>query len=702
MSKEFIITNTAPASPQVNYEEDLNEAQLEVVKGGDGPCLVLAGAGSGKTRTITYRVAYLIESGVPAENILLLTFTNKAANEMLSRVEQLLGSYPADLWGGTFHSVANRILRKFAPKLGYESNFTILDQEDSKSLIKVCIKELKIDTKARRFPSPAVIQNLISYSRNASMKLEDVVARKYPNFVEVSDAIVLVANMYRDRKKDANAMDFDDMLLMLLELLKNHPDVCDKLSNQFRYILVDEFQDTNIIQAEIVKQLAHVHENIVVVGDDAQSIYSFRAAEIKNILSFPTTYPNTKKFHLTINYRSTPQVLDVANAVIKQNSNQFKKELEAVVQGAELPNLVPTSNAKQEESYLAEPTLDLRNEGVPMNDMVVLFRATFHSQALEMELMKKDIPYEYRGGLKFFERAHIKDIIAHLKTYSNPKDETAWLRVLGHQPGVGLVTAGKIINILKDSASYESAIRTDMESVLPARAKAGWQGHCKIANKLISVNDAPGDLIRAIAASDYFMYLEAEYPDYRDRLEDIEQMAIFSESYSDLTKFLQEITLKEDYGAVREKKAPVDDERLVLSTVHQAKGLEWKAVFVMNMSQGGFPNQRALNEDGGLEEERRLFYVASTRARKHLYMTYPLTSGFDTLILNSPSMFLSEIPDNMYETVKVREEFRDSYVSRRKSAQDNGYEEPTIVFDGDGERVKKTMPTSFLRDVDEL
>lgn len=696
-------------SSSVNYDQDLNEAQLEVVKGGEGPCLVLAGAGSGKTRTITYRVAYLIESGVPAENILLLTFTNKAANEMLSRVESLLGSYPAGLWGGTFHSVANRILRKYAPKLGYESNFTILDQEDSKNLIKVCIKELKIDTKARRFPSPAVIQNLISYSRNASIELEKVISQKYPNFMEVSDAIILVANMYRDRKKAANAMDFDDMLLLLLELLKNNPEARDRLSTQFRYILVDEFQDTNIIQAEIVKELARVHKNILVVGDDAQSIYSFRAAEIKNILNFSKTFPGTQKFHLTVNYRSTPQVLDVANAVIKQNAEQFKKELEAVVEGADKPSLVPTSNAKQEADYIAEQILTLRDEGVQMNDMAVLFRATFHSQALEMELMKRDIPYEYRGGLKFFERAHIKDVIAHLKTYSNPKDETAWLRVLGHQPGVGIVTAGKIINALKDSANYESAIKTDMEAVLPARAKAGWHGHCKIGQKLLNVNDAPADLIRAIAASDYFMYLEAEYPDYRDRLEDIEQIALFSEGYTDLTKFLQEITLKEDYGAVREKQAPIDDERLILSTIHQAKGLEWNAVFIMNLSQGGFPNQRALNEDGGLEEERRLFYVASTRARKNLFMTYPLTSGFDTLVLNQPSMFLGEIPEDLYEQVKVREvnsrwsmdNRRDPLTINHKPLTDE-YEEPTIVFDNDGERVKKPMPTSFLRDVDEL
>ncbi len=737
MAKEFVIKKSLSVSSKVDYEGELNEAQLAAVKGGTGPCLVLAGAGSGKTRTITYRVAYLIESGVPAENILLLTFTNKAASEMLSRVESLLGSYPSDLWGGTFHSVANRILRKYARLLGYESNFTILDQEDSKDLIKVCIKELKIDTKARRFPSPAVLQNLISYSRNASVSLEDAIERKHPNFLELADTIKQIAKMYGERKKAANAMDFDDLLLLLLELLREHAEVRDRLSSQFHYILVDEYQDTNVIQASIVKELARVHGNIFVVGDDAQSIYSFRAAEIKNILNFPKIFPGTKTFRLTINYRSTPQVLNVANAVIRQNAEQFKKELKAVVDEADKPNLVPVSNAKQEADYIAEQILTLRDEGVPMRDMAVLFRATFHSQALEMELMRRDIPYEYRGGLKFFERAHIKDVVAHLKVYSNVKDETAWMRVLGHQPGIGIVTAGKIIENVaegfpanpdqappgglpqnrdgtqKGSATLKNIIEMDLSSALPTRARAGWRGYCSIARKLIATNDAPADLIRAIAASDYLLYLESEYPDYRDRLEDIEQMALFAEGYTDLAKFLQEVTLKEDYGAVREKKAPTDDPlslkpqgasdegKLILSTVHQAKGLEWSAVFVMNLTQGGFPNQRALNEDGGLEEERRLFYVASTRARKHLFMTYPLTSGFDTLVLNQPSMFLGEIPEDLIEEVKVREEFGTPHAARRASFGDD-YDEPMIVLDDDGERMNKPAPASFLREVDEL
>lgn len=702
MSKEFIIKKSGPDKTKVDYEAELNPAQLEAVKGGDGPCLVLAGAGSGKTRTITYRVAYLIEHGVDPSNILLLTFTNKAANEMITRVEQLLGSYPADLWGGTFHSVANRILRKYAKKIGYDSNFTILDQEDSKDLIKVCIKDLKIDTKAKRFPSPAVVQGLISFSRNASVSLEESVQKKQPNFFEMSDKIARVASLYAERKKQANAMDFDDMLMNLVELLQDHIEVKEKLAEQFRFILVDEFQDTNTVQAEIVKHLASKHNNILVVGDDAQSIYSFRAAEIRNILDFPKIFNDTKTFRLTTNYRSTPQVLEVANAVIKQNANQFKKDLEAVVESFEKPNLVPTSNARQEAEYIAEQLLELRDEGVQLSDMAVLFRAAFHSQALEMELMKRDVPYEYRGGLKFFERAHVKDVVSHLKLYSNPKDETAWLRVLGHQPGIGIVTAGKIIDLVKGYDNLKEIVEAEIDAKLPARAASGWLGHSRIARKLAHANPMPADLIRAVAASDYYLYLEAEYPDYKDRLDDIEQMAVYAESYDDLGKFLQEVTLKDDYGAVREKEVSYDDERLVLSTIHQSKGLEWKAVFIMNLTQGGFPNQRAMNEDGGLEEERRLFYVAATRARKHLFFTYPLTSGYDTLVLNQPSIFLGEIPENLIEQVKIREEIGTSHVTRHTSLSDNDWDEPTIVLDNDGERMSKPIPTSFLRDVDEL
>ena len=711
--KEFTIKKQPLNNPKVDYEKELNEQQLEAVTQGDGPCLVLAGAGSGKTRTITYRVAYLIEHGVDPANILLLTFTNKAAREMLERVEQLLGaSIPRSFsevgWGGTFHSIANRVLRKYAKKLGFDNNFTILDQTDSKDLIKVCLKESGIDTKARRFPSPAVIQNLISYSRNAAVSIEDAIDIKHPNFLDVSNKIEDIALMYSDRKRGANAMDFDDLLILLLELMQNDPGVRDRLSTQFHYILVDEYQDTNVIQASIINELAAVHKNVFVVGDDAQSIYSFRAAEIKNILDFPKIFPETNTYRLTRNYRSTPEILDVANEVISKNRHQFRKELEAIVDRFEKPSLVPTSSANQEAAYIAEQILELRDEGLSMRNIAVLFRAAFHSRALEMELMKRDVPYEYRGGMKFFERAHVKDVITYMKLLDNVKDEMAWYRALGQQVGIGAVTAGKIIeqigNDTRQGVKSKDALAgvIPMDLTLPSRAQIGWKAFCSIAKKLLNAGDRPSEMIRALAASDYKNYLEAEYQDWMDRLEDIEQFAVFAEEYDDLTKFLGEVTLHDDYGAVREEAGQHDDEKLILSTVHQAKGLEWDAVFVMNLTQGGFPNQRALNEDGGVEEERRLFYVASTRARKYLFLSYPATSGYDTLVINQPSMFLGEIPKNLIEEVKVREEYRSPQAAGRRSFGDSEYSEPTIVLDDDGERKKKDAPKSFLRDIDEL
>ena len=407
--KEFVLKNQKSSKDlHIDYRAELNNEQLEVVLHGDGPCLVLAGAGSGKTRTITYRVAYLIEQGVAPENILLLTFTNKAAKEMLSRVEGLLGSDVTGLWGGTFHSVANRLLRIYGRDIGFNPSFTILDQEDARGLIKVCLKDLKVDTKGRRFPSPAKLLGMISYSRNASIPLRQVVEERYANFSELIITFERVEELYAQRKLDAQSMDFDDLLLHTRDMLRKNPVLRDKLSERFQYVLVDEYQDTNSVQAEIVRQLSSVNRNLIVVGDDAQSIYSFRAAQIKNILSFPETYPGCKTFHLTTNYRSTPQILELANASIARNEEQFKKTLRAVCDDFEKPNMIPASSGSQEAQYVTEQILDLRDEGVELKDMAVLFRASSLSQRLEFELMKRDVPYEYRGGLKFFERAHIK------------------------------------------------------------------------------------------------------------------------------------------------------------------------------------------------------------------------------------------------------------------------------------------------------
>ena len=726
--KEFVLQDDFDLSKaSIDYRQELNPQQLNVVMNGDGACLVLAGAGSGKTRTITYRVAYLLERGVSPENILLVTFTNKAAKEMTNRVETLLASATplppplaptragggskgrgrtggVGLWSGTFHSIANRLLRIYGSQLGYSNKFTILDQEDAKSLIKVCIKALKIDTSSRRFPSPSKVHAMISYAQNSGRLMSDVIESRYPNFLELTPVIERIAELYVDRKRQADSMDFDDLLLKLRELLYHHEGVRRKLAHQFAYILVDEYQDTNVVQAEIIRQLASEHGNVLVVGDDAQSIYSFRAAEIRNILGFPQTYADTKTFRLTTNYRSTPEILAVANSSIVQNKDQFQKELTAVRESLERPSLVPASNATQEAQFIAQKILALRDEGMPLSEIAVLFRAAFHSQALEFELMKRDIPYEYRGGLKFFERAHVKDIVSHLRIRQNPKDEVAWMRILGLLNGVGLASAETMASQFKGHESLEGVLCGS--PTIPKRALTGWEGLRKTLEKMAR-EEHPGELIRAVIAGDYRDYLEAEYPDFMDRLEDLEQFALFAEGYVSLQTFLDEVSLTAEYGLVRGNEVAPGfslgeaqrEDRLILSTIHQAKGLEWDAVFVMHLVDGKFPIGAALDEDGGLEEERRLFYVATTRARKELFFTYPIVSGYDTLMLSQPSMFLQELPEGLLEEVRLKkgvEGFKGF-----KGVED--WEGPTIVFDDLGEREQKPVPKrSFLREVDEL
>ncbi len=695
--KEFVLGNRmSPKNCKIDYEKELNKEQLDVVLHGDGPCLVLAGAGSGKTRTITYRVAYLIENGVAPENILLVTFTNKAAKEMIDRVEHLLGSYPTGLWAGTFHSIANRILRKYAPQVSYTSNFTILDQEDAKSLIKVAVKELAVDTTGRRFPSPNNLLSMISYARNAGKTIKDVVENRYNNFFDLIPMIERVAEVYESKKRQADAMDFDDLIILLRNVLHESPEVRTRLAHQFQYVLVDEYQDTNVVQSAIVQALSSVHENLLVVGDDAQSIYSFRAADIKNILNFPNIYPNAVTFHLTANYRSSPEILQVANESIACNVHQFKKALDAMVESREKPNLVAANNASEEAQYIAEQILTLREEGIKLEEMAVLFRAAFHSQALEFELMRRDIPYEYRGGMKFFERAHVKDVVSFLKLAANVKDEAAWLRVLGIQQGIGLVTATKIIDKLRGAQSLEEVVQGEIK--LGKRASHGWSQAKETLQKMINAGMRPAELIRAVVNSPYKTYLESEYPDFMDRLDDLEQFATFADTYEDLHVFLDEVSLTENYGGVREQ-ASYDDERMVLSTIHQAKGLEWDAVFIMHLTDNKFPNPRALDEDGGLEEERRLFYVATTRARKHLFYTYPIMSGYDAMGINQPSTFLEEIPRTLLEEVKLRR--APAFQSRQGGWNTS---DPVIVLNdlGEEERPQKPMPGSFLRGIDEL
>lgn len=713
---------------QIDYAKELNQEQLEVVLHGDGPCLVLAGAGSGKTRTVTYRVAYLLEHGVDPSSILLLTFTNKASREMLERVSRLLGGEARGIWGGTFHSVANRLLRSNANHIGYPPGFTILDQEDARALIKAVLKDLQIDPKARRFPSAAVVQDLISYSRNVMQPLAEVLEIKHPNFLSLAGEIEEVARLYDARKRAGQSMDFDDLLVNWLALVE-HPQIGEAMSRRFQYVLVDEYQDTNALQSRIVKGIAQVHKNVLVVGDDAQSIYAFRGADVKNILNFPDRWEDAKIFKLLTNYRSVPEILELANDSLSHNIDQFEKELVGVRPNGKKPLVVPTASARQEAQYIAEQILALRAEGVALGNMAVLFRSSAHSQALEFELVKRDIPYEYRGGMKFFGRAHIKDVLAHLRVIQNPHDESAWLRVLNIQQGIGATTASTLAAQAHTFPDTQQIIEADLTGLLPARAKGGWDALTSSLRQALVHPTDPGAMIEAIIASPYQEYLEREYPDFRDRLEDLEQLEQFAQNYKDLASFLADISLYDDVVAGQERAGGGDEEHMVLSTIHQAKGLEWDTVFVIHLADNAFPSSRALDQEDGLEEERRLFYVAVTRARQRLFLTYPMTTGYDALMFNRPSTFLEELSPRLTERMEVRDGMRPvggGSSSRRSPGDSWNFDEPfsddgeVITLDRRGERSRPSSPQtgtvvwkssgekreppkkSFLRDVGEL
>jgi DNA helicase-2/ATP-dependent DNA helicase PcrA len=645
-----------PHALKVDYRKELNHEQHAVVTNGDGYVLVLAGAGSGKTRTIVYRVAYLLERGVPPEHILLVTFTNKAAKEMLFRVERLLGQYPKGLWGGTFHHVANLLLRKHARAIGYAPNFTILDDEDSRSLIGVIIKELNIESKKQRFPSPAVVQDLLSLVQNTERSLADIVEERRPEFLNALGSLEAIQREYTHRKKRNNSMDFDDLLVQLLRVLRDHPAERKKLSRQFRYILVDEYQDTNRLQASIVQLLAEHHKNLLVVGDDAQSIYSFRGADIGNILEFPKRFSKSTTMSLTRNYRSTQPILDCANAVITNNPEQFPKTLIHVREGDVRPALVPAASPKQEAEFVAQKILELRDEGVSLNDIAVLFRATHQSQTLEFELTKRDIPYEYRGGVRFFERAHIKDVLAHLKILDNPTDEVSWLRVLTLQVGIGAQTAADCVEKIRAARGLPSSLPA-LALPLPKRAMVGWQRLQRTFATLLgkSARQDPSALVSAVANGEYREYLANQYPNADERLADLEQLALFAKQYRALRPFLAEVSLQEAFAVQGGSPAVADDEAVVLSTIHQAKGLEWDAVFCIHLIEPGFPNARAMAEEGGLSEERRLFYVAITRAMTKLFLCYPIASDYQllSLRLHEPSRFLRELDTTLLEEYEL-------------------------------------------------
>jgi len=669
--KKYVIKRDKSGLPEklTRYRQELNEEQFKVVTAKPGPTLVIAGAGTGKTRTITYRVAYLIEQGVSPERILLATFTNRASRDMLKRVEALTGTQNVHrVWGGTFHRIANLILRRHATSIGFDSNYSILDSEDSRDFINVCVDEAGIDTRSKRFPKANVIQNIISYANNTDREIDKVVVGKYPYFEMLTQQIKRVDAIYTERKRERNVMDYDDLLLYWKRLLVQNTEVAELYSEQFEHILVDEYQDTNRLQAEIIDLLAVKHKNVMVVGDDAQSIFAWRGAEFTNIYEFPDRYPNTQGFKLEKNYRSTPEILGLANTSIAGNKKQFPKVLEAVKKSSGfLPALIPCSDVEQQSAFVASRILEIRDEGTSLEEIGVIYRSHYHAIDLQLELTKRNIPYRVQSGVRFFEQAHIKDVISYLRIIVNPRDELAWKRILKMIPSVGNVTANKIFEAIAYKENPFAIIKSDEFAYKP-RATKSWQGFVELLEELTSDENRnnPSKQIELILSSGYEEQLNATYENADARLEDLQGLAMYANKYDTTEIFLSELALisTERFG---EPTAIVgedivmggeEDELLTLTSVHQAKGLEWSAVFLIWTAEGKFPSPRSLREIDSEEEERRLWYVAITRAKDELYLTYPLliVDYKRQTVLQKPSRFVTEVPPALFEIWNLEEE----------------------------------------------
>ena len=659
MKKYTLRRDVTPGKSLLDYEGELNEEQLKVVTAPDGPILVIAGAGSGKTRVVTYRVAHLLERGVSPQAILLLTFTNKAAREMLHRVEHLIKMDTRYIWGGTFHHIGNLILRQNSKRVDYKPNFVILDNEDAKDMIELVTKEAKIDTKERRFPKGQVLKEVFSYAVNTLEDLDKTVDLKYPYFTDILDEIDLIQRGYTEKKRASNAMDFDDLLYYWHRILGEDETLRKYYATVFSHILVDEYQDTNRIQAEIVDFMGLINRNVTVVGDDAQSVYSFRGANFRNILEFPKRYPEARVFRLETNYRSTPEILDLANHSISHNTRQFEKNLKAVKGSGVVPVVTSLRDVLQQAEFVAQRILELRDEGVPLSEIAVLYRAHYHSMELQMELTRRDIPFEIRSGLRFFEQAHIKDVVAFLRVMVNPTDEISWKRILKMFPRIGKKTADHMYDYIKTSPDpvalfITGEIGRQFKSLQPDNVErlSKLFGELEGLQKL----EALSDMVSAVLKHGYMEYLKFTYPNHENRLEDINQLMNFATEYDSLIDFLSELSLMSGITGEEVVEGGTEDEKVVLSTIHQAKGLEWRAVFLIWCAEGRFPNPKAV-EEGETEEERRLFYVAATRAMDQLYLCYPLMI-FDRQmgsVILRPSRFIAELNAAHYEEWQVGE-----------------------------------------------
>ncbi|HQH26043.1 MAG TPA: ATP-dependent helicase [Oligoflexia bacterium] len=649
--KEYVLHSTTehPARKfTINYQTELNEAQLKAVQSIYGPQLVIAGAGSGKTRTLIYRVAYLIEHDIRPEAILLLTFTKKAAQEMMRRASALLDERCSRIRGGTFHAFANLTLRRYGALLGYNMNFTIIDRSDAEDMIDLLRSELGGIAKDKRFPKKATIHEVISKAVNTGRSHEQILSDEYPQFLCFADKFQELAAKFQQDKIRRSVMDYDDLLVNHKRLLSEHPELRRKLSLESEFIMIDEFQDTNKIQAEIGLLLASEHKNILAVGDDSQSIYSFRGAEFRNIMDFPNYFENCAITTLEQNYRSTQPILEFTNKIIESAKEKYSKVLFSDIPASNRPVFLRPQSFYEQADFICQRVLELREDGVVLDDMAVLFRAGWHSNELEVALNSANIPFVKFGGLKFIESAHVKDSLALLRVIQNPHDGIAWYRLLLLHEGIGPKTARTLAErIVQPEQGLGTLI--DAQIVKKSYGEALGSLH-KLVDSLCGSSLAPSDI--AEEAMQYYRKLLSEnYDDYRKREDDLVSLARMAGRYSSLKDFLDDLTLAPlEHSQVGAESTDLDEEKFVLSTIHSAKGLEWHSVFLISLIDGFLPSAKSLRTPAEIEEERRLFYVACTRAKRNLYLLCPelhysrsYSWSTDGFAFSEPSRFLRDV-----------------------------------------------------------
>lgn len=631
-----------------SFKDALNLAQYEAVTTVDKPVLVIAGAGTGKTRTLVYKVAYLVDQGIPPENILLLTFTRKAAQEMLLRASLLMDSACENVVGGTFHAVANMLLRRYGHHLGYASNFTILDRSDSEGIVNLLKSSLHLTGSGKRFPAKRMIINIISQAVNKSMSIAELMEERYQHLLLYLDDIKMIHEQYVKFKFEHGLMDYDDLLVNFKQVLVEQPLVREEISERFQYIMVDEYQDTNRTQAKIVKMIAHTHNNVMIVGDDSQSIYSFRGADFRNIMDFPSIFPDTRIIRLEENYRSTQSILSVANAIIEKAREKFTKTLYTRIEGGQKPVVFSAGDESDQARFIARKIVAMRDEGKPLSNIAVLFRSGYHSYKLELELSNRQIIFEKRGGQKLTESAHIKDVVSYLRLLCNPHDLLSWNRVLLLLPKVGPQTARKILKTIRGAED-------PLADLKQFPAKGVWEkGYAALLAMLESVAGeflSPAGQFERVLEYYQDIFERVYHDDYPRRSKDLDQLKIILEGYTDLQSFIDDAALDPPEPSDTGEGDDRSQDRLVLSTVHSAKGLEWDTVFIIHLVEGKFPSAQASSEEE-LEEERRLFYVASTRAKQNLFYTYPRrVQGHDRFAsFGMVSSFLDNLPPDLLQS----------------------------------------------------